>query len=92
MKMTIKKCSLCKNINYIFYEDYAKGISINLCYECGKLTGFEVNLTTEIICPRCRKPFKPFKGESVCWICRKGLQNKREEAKEPQRGLFVKKK
>jgi predicted amidophosphoribosyltransferase len=88
----IRKCSLCRELNYIFYQDYAKGISINLCFECSRLVGFKINLLTEVICAKCQKPFSPFKNENICWICKKNLQNKREEAKEPQRGLFVKKK
>ena len=71
MNQKIKTCDFCKKIKYIAYEDYARGFSLNLCYNCAKQLDFPVQLTTEVICPLCQEPFKPFKNETICWICRK---------------------
>jgi len=71
MNQKIKKCDFCKKVKYIAYSDYAKNFSLNLCYNCAKQMDFPVQLTTEVICPICKEPFKPFKNEAICWICRK---------------------
>lgn len=63
----IKKCSLCKKIRTIFYRDKDKFQEINLCYECSKLAGFEVDDSGFKTCPRCKDKFK---GGTICWVCK----------------------
>ncbi len=72
----IKKCSSCKNLREICYEDYVKGFSLNLCWDCMELHRFDeerIKLIPQIkICDGCSCIYIPKKENSkkcgVCWM------------------------
>lgn len=80
MRLKIKKCSCCNEIKYIFYSDWVSNISLNLCFNCANEIGFNPEITTELICAKCKDPFTPFKKESICWICLQKAKGKFKKA------------